>query len=94
MKIDIELTKEEKQIEAILTKWFKDPIDKPCPYCEAMKEVGELIQQAKEETAREMIEWGNEPCPHQFYANTKQQCRACWDELRDKVFDKPSNPNT
>lgn len=90
MRINIELTKEEKQIEAILTKWFKDPIDKPCPYCEAMKEVGKLIQQAREE----IFEWGNEPCPHQFYAITKQQCRACWDELRNKVFGNPSSPNT
>jgi len=35
---------------------------------------------------KKIFEWGNQPCPHQFYANTKQQCRACWDELRDQAF--------
>jgi hypothetical protein len=51
-----ELTKTEKQIEDILTKWFKDPIDKPCPYCEAMKKINNLIQQAQAEIAREIFE--------------------------------------
>lgn len=51
-----ELSQEEKQIEGILTRWFKDPVDKPCPYCEAMKEVGQFIHQARQEVAREIFE--------------------------------------
>jgi len=35
-----------------------------------------------------LFEWANQACPHQFYANTKQQCPACWDELRDSIYGK------
>jgi len=35
----------DKQIEDILGKWFKDPVDKPCPYCEARKEIQSLYLQ-------------------------------------------------
>ena len=28
-----------EQIDTILEKYFKDPIDTPCPYCEARKEI-------------------------------------------------------
>ena len=59
-----------------------------CALCKVSQE--EKIEQAKTEAAREIFNWGNEPCPHQFYANTKQQCRACWDELRNRTFDESS----
>jgi hypothetical protein len=36
----------EQAITKILEKWFRDPIDKPCAYCEAVKEILSLIQQS------------------------------------------------
>ena len=32
------------EVKEILAKWFKDPIDKPCAYCEASKEVIAKLQ--------------------------------------------------
>jgi len=58
--------------------------DAALPELEAQAEItGDIAEKAG---MRKMFDWGNETCPHQFYANTKQQCRACWDELRDKVY--------
>ena len=45
---------QDKVVTDILTKWFKDPIDKPCPYCEATKEILVLIEQAKAKVAEDI----------------------------------------
>ena len=33
-----------ERIDKILAKYFKDPIDTPCPYCEALKELSKLFK--------------------------------------------------
>lgn len=30
-------------VMGILEKWFKDPIDEPCPYCRATEEICQLF---------------------------------------------------
>ena len=32
-----------EKVTKILEKWFNEPVDKPCPYCEAAKEICQLF---------------------------------------------------
>ena len=36
-----------EEVTKVLEKWFKDPIDIPCPYCEAAKEICQLFELKK-----------------------------------------------
>jgi len=38
-----------EEVKKILEKWFKDPIDEPCPYCEASKEICQLFEPKPDE---------------------------------------------
>ena len=43
-------------INKILEKWFKDPIDVPCAYCEAAKEIEQQLKQHEANALKEQME--------------------------------------
>jgi len=49
-------------------------------------EVGSRLGYIAKAQLKKVVEWGNEPCPHQYLANVKQRCRACWDDLKKEVY--------
>ena len=44
------------EIARILEEWFNDPIDVPCAYCEAAKEIEQQLQQHEAQALKEQME--------------------------------------
>ena len=48
-----------------------------------------LAKAAADNAVREVVKWGNEPCPHSFkYPGRKHNCFKCWQELKALVTEK------
>lgn len=45
-----------EQIKEILEEWFKDPIDVPCAYCEAAKEIEQQLKHHEANALKEQME--------------------------------------
>ncbi len=45
-----------ERIKEILEKWFKDPIDVPCAYCEAAKEIEQQLKHHEANALKEQME--------------------------------------
>ena len=44
------------EIARILEEWFNDPIDVPCAYCEAAKEIEQQLKQHEAQALKEQME--------------------------------------
>ena len=78
----------DKELEVIvaneLAKFFKDPIDKECSYCEASKAVIPIIQKARDNYYKE---WLDDIFLCEFYDAPKRDelCRELWQTLKGGI---------
>ena len=66
---------------------YYEPIIKE--FSEAIESWQRRLEQARQDTAREIFEWGGQPCPHAGLVNSepllcKRECSACWQSLKEK----------
>ena len=47
-----------------------------------------VARKAEQEAWRQVIEWGEEDCPHVYRKRGKKWCGDCWQELKKLVEEK------
>ena len=50
-----------------------------------------LLQAGKRDTLRQVVEWGEEDCPHHYVGEVqkrKRNCDDCWQELEQQAEEK------